>query len=85
MKTITDFMGATRTLSEDVYEITKITFPNMNPVSGYGVGDKVRLISGIDNSVIPGYHFSKGFVAVCRVDAIVAEFLGVKKSHIKKI
>jgi hypothetical protein len=51
----------------------------------YKPGTKVRLISGVDGSTIPGYHFEKGYVTICRVDAITAEFIGIKKSFLEKI
>jgi hypothetical protein len=86
MNTIKDHNGNTQNLSDQIYEITKITFPDMHPAvgMGYDIGDKVRLISGIDNNTEPGYHFAKGFVTVCRIDALTAEFLGVKRNHIRK-
>jgi len=53
------------------------------PPSGYETGAKVRLISGVDNSHIPGYHFMHGFVTVCRIEADWAEFIGVRKENLR--
>ena len=75
---LTDFRGIPRTLSEDVYVLsTDVT-------ASYSKGTQVRLIAGIDGSRIPGYHFTQGYVTVCRVDAVQAEFIGVKRRDLKR-
>ena len=83
MQTIRDRKGKEHVLSSEVYEIVSL----QNPVGlrRYTNGAKVRLISGVYESSIPGYHFSKGYVTVCSVEAKVAEFVGVKKEEIKLI
>lgn len=84
MKTIIDFRGNTQILSDERYEIIK-TPDILRAGMHYEVGTIVRLISGVDNSKIPGYHFYKNFVTICREDATLAEFVGFEKSFLKRI
>jgi hypothetical protein len=83
MKTIRDYQGNICYLSDDVYILKNIesSFTSVN----YKDGEYVRLISGVDGSNIPGYHFDPEWVTVCDIYANVASFYGVKKSQIEKV
>jgi hypothetical protein len=67
-------------MSDEVYIITED-----NPIvgDGYQKDNKVRLISGVDGSSTPGYHFSKGYVTVCSIDAKIAEFVGLRQNTLE--
>lgn len=75
---IKDHTGKEWTLSDDIYEILddSRTFLNLG-IEGYQKGGRVRLIN-CD-------HFDGDYVVVCRVNAEVAEFCGVKKTSLKKL
>ena len=60
-----------------------MTAPLKFPSYNYDVGTRVRLISGIDGSKVPGHHFNPSYATVCRVDAEHAEFLGVPRSSLR--
>lgn len=67
----------TRYLSSDVFRVRKVC-PDFHHIK---VGDIVVLISGVDKSKIPGYHFSEGFTTVCPVEKAIdsnPEYLGIK-------
>ncbi len=81
--TIMDRVGTQQFLSDDVYEITQ-PLPLVG-MPGYMVGSMVRLISGVDGIMTPGHHFDKDYCTVCRIDAPFAEFLGIKKAHLRKV
>jgi hypothetical protein len=60
-------------LSDEVYVIRRDYLG-----LGYQDGTRVRLIAGINNSPIPGYHWSPGYVTVCAVDEEYARHVGHK-------
>jgi hypothetical protein len=66
-------------LSNEVYEVKTDTHGSHN----YKSGTKVRLISGVDDNPIVGYHFIPGYVTVCRIDAEHAEFCGFKLEELE--
>jgi hypothetical protein len=68
-------------LSEQLYVLST---PNRH-TEDYTKGVRVRLISGVDNSDVPGYHFSRGWRTVCREDAREAEWIGVPLSSLRKV
>lgn len=72
------------TLSDEVYEIEKHDFTEQNQ-HPYPIGTKVRLISGVDNQKVPGYHFMCGFVTVCDVNAEFAQFVGIRSQNLKLV
>jgi hypothetical protein len=80
---IEDYSGNTRYLSNELYEIL---VPNMASTGDgkYDKGSYVRLISGVENSPIIGYHRLNDWVTVCSIYAEIAEFIGIKKIHIEK-
>jgi hypothetical protein len=84
MKTLVAYDGRTSTLSDEVYQITGKEKDHPQPF-GYGVGACVRLISGIDGSPTPGHHFSNEYLTVCSITATTAEFVGIKRKHLKDI
>lgn len=73
MKTILDWQGEEFKLSDELYEITS----DEHPSSGYKTGARVRIISY--PSVDERYE------VVCRDDAEVASFCGIKKSNLKLV
>lgn len=77
---ILDYSGEWHFMSDEVYIVTKD-----KPIAGEGYqkGDKVRLIDGVDGSVVPGYHFSDGYVTVCSVNVTVAEFVGLRRDTLE--
>ncbi len=83
LPTIKNWRGEKRSLSREIYVYTpdKDSDPKYEVHTEY-VGKKVRLISGIDQSEVPGYHPTEGWVAVCPVDIDVAVTLGVKATEI---
>ena len=73
-------------LSEEKYEIVYIDgLDDIFYHSGkYSLGTIVRKISGVDKSSVVGHHPSgKGFVTVCRDDAVLAEFAGFPVDAVK--
>lgn len=80
--TINDYMGRPYNLSDEVYELLK---PHEMSGDKYPVGQRIRLISGVNGSPIPGYHTTPGHTTVCRVDAEIAEFLGIPKVYLKQV
>lgn len=80
MKPILDYHGELRFMSDEVYVITK---GKRYVGENYKQGCKVRLISGINGSDQPGYHFSPDYVTVCSVNATVAEFVGLRLDTLK--
>lgn len=70
-------------LSEEVYVVNKRRSGNV--ANDYVTGTHVRMISGVDNSDVPGYHFSEGWVTVCRIDAKHPEWAGLKKTWLTKV
>lgn len=78
---IPNFMGEPRYMSDEVYEISK---PNKN-VPNFPKGTRVRLISGVDDSTTPGYHFTPGYVAVWHADATQAGAVGFLRTSLKKV
>jgi hypothetical protein len=83
MRTIPSTNHGTCILSDQLYQIWREN-KDWSPTH-YGKGAKVRLISGIENSLTPGHHFMDGYVTVCREGAERAEFVGVRRSYLKKI
>lgn len=80
MKTITDFQGIERNLSDEIYEITEtVDMVGKN----YSKGSLVWLISGVDDSDVPGYHFSSTHLTTCSIFANVANFVGIPKKYLK--
>lgn len=73
MRTIKDYEGTEFSLSDQLYEITS----DEHPSRWYKRGAKVRIISDP--------HFDKGYETVCRDDAEVAEFMGIKKTSLKPV
>jgi len=41
-------------------------------------GKMVCKIAGVDGSIVPGYHFTNGWVTVCPIDAEHAKWYGVR-------
>jgi hypothetical protein len=85
MFSIKKYDGTSCTVSEEIYELTEDRICLGEPVPDYSKGTRVRLISGIDGSHMPGYHGIRGFVTVCRVEATTAEFIGVKKKSLRLV
>lgn len=83
MNIIKDYAGRDCYLSDEVYVITDPETSSMNTY--YRAGTLVRKISGVDNSNIPGYHFSHGWTTVCRIDAEIAQFHGVETKYLKRL
>ena len=81
MITLQSFNGETVYLSDETYELSDDRHPSYH----YKTGAVVRLISSVNGSNVPGYHFSNGYVTVCRVDAEIAEFVGVLRSSLRKL
>jgi hypothetical protein len=79
METIKCLNGETYYLSDEVYRATAHDHPSLRE------GQKVQLISGVDNSKTPGHHFSTGYKTVCRAGAAKAEFLGLKDDELKLV
>lgn len=48
-------------------------------------GTRVRLISGVDGQSTPGYHFSKGWVTICRIEAEYAQFIGIEEEYLSPV
>lgn len=82
--TIKAYDGRECSLSSDCY-VLKGVDNKMLSGSKYQDGTIVRLISGVDGSRKIGYHFSEGFVTVCRVGAAQGEFVGVGQDQITPI
>jgi hypothetical protein len=80
MRTIKDRDGIEYELGEQVYQITEDEAWRSYL---YGKGTRVRAISGSDKSVVLGYHPNFGYLMVCRIDAQIAEFVGIKREHLK--
>lgn len=82
IKSLNSFQG-TVYLSDDVYVLVN------NEVHGcYRIGQKFRLISGVNNKDKPGYHFNDKWVTACPLTAIKrkqASWLGFPKKHLKKV
>lgn len=78
MPTIKDYMGKEQRLSNEIYVITAKGGP-------YRRGTKVRLISGVDDSCTPGYHFNSEYVTVCKVGVKTAQFCGVRRRDLKLV
>lgn len=72
--------GMTYNLSDEVYVI--LDNPTMD-MKGYCAGDKVRLISGVYESEIPGYHHDKDFWTVCGIGETTPCWVGVRKVNLK--
>lgn len=84
---INTYNGRIVQISDEVYVITDDSIlqkVNRKKTKNYTVGDKVRLISGIDRSEKLGYHFDPKWITVCSVHATEAEFVGFPKKAIKK-
>jgi hypothetical protein len=82
MRTIQSANHGTCILSDELYQVWREK--DWSPTH-YGIGAKVRLISGVDNNPTPGHHFMDGYVTVCREGADRAEFVGIRRSYLKKI
>ena len=80
MKPILDYSGNPCFMSDEVYIITK---DKGYVGEDYKEGCKVRLISGVDGSDQPGYHFSPNYVTACSVNVTVAEFVGLRRDTLK--
>lgn len=80
MITIKNYRGEVRILSDDVYVLTE---NSGDP--GYCAGTVVRLISGVDDCTIPGYHFNKRYKTVCKIGATTAQHVGVLASSLRKL
>ena len=83
MKTIKDWRGKNHFLSEERYMI--VGQDSGENFGNYTNGTVVRLISGVDNSPIVGYHFDKSYLTTCRTDASIAEFVGIRKNCLERI
>lgn len=79
MSKIKDWRGISQELGNQIYEVIE------SDVSGYGPGTLVRLISGVDDSKVPGYHFNSAYRTVCRLDAERAEFIGIHRQYLKPV
>jgi len=75
--------GIERTLSPEIFILRS---RKLEPVQGepYQFGIQVRLISGVNDSIVPGYHYREGWVTVCRTNARVAEFVGFKSKELEQ-
>lgn len=82
---ITDYSGKWEKLSKETYEIITLDGTIHIKDADYAVGSRVKLISGVDDSSVCGYHFRKGWITVCRENAFTAEFLGLPKKNLKLI
>ncbi len=69
-------------LSDERYVILK---GSSHSFIGYGPGEIVRKISGVDNSDILGYHFMNGYSTVCREHAEQAEFCGIEDKFLAEL
>jgi hypothetical protein len=81
MRTIRSSDNRVCQLSEEVFVIVT----DEHPSETYRRGAIVRLISDVDKSPEPGYHFSKEYKTVCRIDAKQAEFCGIKKANLVQL
>lgn len=68
-------------LSEEVYKI--VADNRADPP--YPVGTYVRLISGVDDSDKPGYHFRCDFRTVSRLGVLVPNFVGVPAQFLEPV
>lgn len=79
--TIKDSQGHDCYLSEDTYEVIGV-----EEQGHYKNGTHVRLIGGVDEKYDhPGYHFYPEYRTVCRIDAPIAEFYGLRRSQLRKL
>jgi hypothetical protein len=69
----------TLNLSNEVYVVKDDEHP------GCSAGTLVRKISGVNDSVVPGYHFDPKWVTVCRKNATMAQFIGIMKKSLEPI
>lgn len=79
MKQIKGYDYKLHNLSDEEYEVLTNGHPSVKK------GTIVRLISGVYNSEKAGYHFDSSFRTVCRSNATTAQFLGIKKSALRRI
>lgn len=83
---ITDYTGKWQSLSKEVYEIIDVKGTLLDyDGTDYKAGTRVRLITGVMNSPVLGYHTDSNWLTVCRNGAWVAEFVGFEKSRLKLI
>jgi hypothetical protein len=81
MNKIKSYDGRVCYLSEETYEI----LTDDHTSSDYKKGAIVRLISGVDNSKVPGYHFDEHYFTVCKIGAVQAQFCGIRKENLKQV
>lgn len=84
MRTITAKNGEIEFLSEELYVVNNDPH-HPEELQRLLFEKKVRLISGVDGSKVPGYHFSKEWVTVCPEDADHPMYIGVRKHSLTKI
>jgi hypothetical protein len=91
-KILDTFWKVQRSLSDEVYELKCNAYSylsnkfNKNNVGNlYKKGSLVRLISGVNNSIRPGYNPNKGWVTVCSIKAKEAHYVAFRTEDIKKI
>lgn len=80
MITMLNYEGRLIYLSDDIY-VVKRDIANTRLKKG----DQVRLISGINNSDIPGFHFDQTSVTVCPANSDVPRWIGVYTTNLRKL
>lgn len=82
---ITDYSGEWEKLSQETYEIITLDGTMHIEDRDYSLGSRVKLISGVDDSDVCGYHFREGWVTVCREKSFTAEFLGFPRKNLRLV
>jgi len=77
MLTINDKDGVPCNLSDEIYTLKTDSVHRI-------YNGPVRLISGVEGSTVPGYHWEAGWVTVCPVGVAQARHLGVLRTEISK-
>lgn len=80
MRTIYSLEGKLCYLSDELYEVTKD-----HEINNTTAGTLVRLISGVDGSNTPGYHFTNGYYTVHIVGSPHATFRGIPKDKLRRL
>lgn len=74
-------------LSDEIYELTTDALVEYVPLyrEFYRKGSRVRLISGMDGSDVPGRHWHPDYVTICHIGSDVPYFIGVFRHEIKLV
>jgi hypothetical protein len=76
LATIRGWNGKSYAMSVSIYEIISDETNWGCKIPGYNVGDKVRMISGVEESERLGHHPTRMWRTVCRIGAEHAEHVG---------